>query len=550
MAITVAAGFGISLASRSLAVSTAAGEFDQFLDSARTIARDLDGATLAFTADAYGDGTEVRLLAGGPNGPPTPTTLPTLHARATIEEAESLGKAPFAFIVHANGLLSGRPGYHVGDAAPRDVGCPASGAFHFVIKTAGGSADRYVPCRMQLAANGPVALTTWPLAPIAPSPTPCSGPGCTATSLPSVPASTASCPPNFTPTGAGCAPVPPASATARYHVTITGAPASINVGASASFTAQATLSNPNAVAAGTPASIPVGVQSADAACGAGPAGWQSSGSTFTVTGIAVGTCAVTVQADPSGIPGATTDTSTTIVTVTFSPTPSSSPTPSPCDLVTNGKCYRRIVDQTSQLFYKYVLPNVQCGDGSLGEGCWYIDSIRQIILEPAFSVSPTVPPQGPNHELLVRIDAITGVTTECQPFSAFASMSGADTIQWGSGSVIGGPVAVPLGFGDPVTYSTVNHFSVSGSPNGSFTEPDNSWTSGSTLQNLYDAVASRVIGLPSIATYSSSEATNSSYVQWYPDFPGCDVAGDPSIPGHQYGISGAVLQFEVFQAQS
>ncbi len=40
VAATVAAGVGISLGSRSLAVSTAAGEFDQFLDSARTIARE------------------------------------------------------------------------------------------------------------------------------------------------------------------------------------------------------------------------------------------------------------------------------------------------------------------------------------------------------------------------------------------------------------------------------------------------------------------------------------------------------------------------------
>nr|MDQ6926451.1 type II secretion system GspH family protein [Candidatus Eremiobacteraeota bacterium] len=182
VATTVAAGFGVSLASRSLAVSTAAGEFDHFLDSARTMARELDGATLAFTSDAYGDGTEVRVFAGGPNGAPSPTTLPPLHARAVIEETEALGKVPFAFIVHANGALSGRPGYRAGDTTANDVDCPASGAFHFVIHAAGGSADRFVPCRVRLAANGPVTLTTWPTAAPAPSPTPCTrGPGCAAT---------------------------------------------------------------------------------------------------------------------------------------------------------------------------------------------------------------------------------------------------------------------------------------------------------------------------------------------------------------------------------
>ncbi len=293
VAATVAAGFGISLGSRSLAVSTAAGEFDQFLDSARTMARDLDGATLAFTPDAYGDGTEVRLLAGGPNSAPTTTTLPTLHARATIEEAESLGKAPFAFIVHANGSLSGRPGYHVGDTTTNDVGCPASGAFHFVIKAAGGSADRYVPCRMTLAAGGPVTLAAWPLAPIAPSPTPCSGVGCTATALPTAPASTASCPPAFTAIIGGCTPISSSGSGgsgAQYHVTVTGAPATISVGATGTFTAQATLTNANAVPPGTPATIPVEIQSADPTCAATPPGWQPSGSTFTVTGTAPGTC--------------------------------------------------------------------------------------------------------------------------------------------------------------------------------------------------------------------------------------------------------------------
>ncbi|HWT05163.1 MAG TPA: hypothetical protein VN224_05355, partial [Xanthomonadales bacterium] len=454
VAATVAAGFGISLGSRSLAVSTAAGEFDQFLDSARTIARDLDGATLAFTPDAYGDGTEVRVLAGGPNGQPTRTTLPVLHARATIEEVESLGKAPFAFIVHANGSLSGRPGYRVGDTTTNDVGCPPSGAFHFVIKAAGGSADRYVPCRTTLAANGPATLTAWPPATTAPLPTPCSGTGCTATSLPSVPTSTPSCPPTFTPTAGGCAPGAAPGSGARYHVTITGAPLTINVGATGAFTAQATLTNANAVPSGTPQSIPVETQTADTTCAATPPGWQPSGSAFTLTGASAGTCTVTAQADASAIPGATTDTASLTVTITAVAGATPTPVPPQCDLVTNGKCYRRIVDRTTQAFYKYVLPDTQCGFNT----CWYIDSIRQIFLDPTYAVLPPATPI-PDRELLFKINAIQSVTKECEPFSAFSSVSGVDPIQW-SGSVIGGPVVIPLGLGEPSVYATVNHFSL------------------------------------------------------------------------------------------
>ena len=161
VATTVAAGVGLTLASRSFAVAAAATEFDHLLDSARTIAREVQGATLAFVPDAYGDGTEVRVLAGGASSTLTPTTLPPLHTRAVIEELESLHQAPFAFVVHVNGALGGRPGFRVSDkSASAEVGCPASGAFHFVIHAAGGSADRYVPCRVTLAANGPVTFVT------------------------------------------------------------------------------------------------------------------------------------------------------------------------------------------------------------------------------------------------------------------------------------------------------------------------------------------------------------------------------------------------------
>ncbi|HEV2738089.1 MAG TPA: hypothetical protein VGU66_05870 [Candidatus Elarobacter sp.] len=546
VATTVAAGFGIALASRSLAVSTAAGELDQFLDSARTMARDLDGATLAFTTDAYGDGTEVRLLAGGPNGPPTPTTLPTLHARATIEEAESLGKTPFAFIIHANGSLSGRPGYRIGDTSTTDVGCPASGAFHFVIKAAGGSADRYVPCSVKLAANGPVTLTAWPLAPTPPSPTPCSaGPGCTATSLPSVPASTASCPPNFTAIPGGCAPVPPPASGAHYHVTITGAPATITVGATGSFTAQATLTNPNAVPAGTPASIPVGIQSADTTCTATPPGWQQSGSTFTVTGVAAGTCTVTVDADTSAVTGLTSDTGTVSVTITPAPAPTPMASAAACDLVTNGKCYHRIVDRTTQTFWKYVFPDTSCAVNS--GPCVYSDSIAQIELTPPYGFQPSIPAGDGAHELLFRVDEIIAVWNQCQPYSYFAGVPAGDSIQWG-GFAISSPLTTSLGWGQPSVYSTINHVLTDPSPGGGFIEANKLWTSGTTLNDLFESVASEQIGSAYTFSFSSSADTPDKYVQWYPDFAGCDAAGNVNNPGVEFGISGVELVFEIYQA--
>jgi prepilin-type N-terminal cleavage/methylation domain-containing protein len=545
VATTVAAGVGLSLASRSFAVSAAATEFDHLLDSARTLAREVQGVTLTFVPDAYGDGTEVRVLAGGPSGVLTPTTLPPLHTRATIEETESLHQAPFAFIVHLTGALGGRPGFRFGDATTAaEVGCPPSGAFHFVIKAAGGSADRYVPCRMTLAAGGPVTLTTWPLAPIAPSPTPCSGFGCTATALPTAPASTASCPPSFTAIAGGCAPGLPTSSGARYHVTITGAPATINVGATSSLTAQATLTNANAVPAGTPASIPVEIQTADATCAATPTGWQPSGSSFTVTGTAAGTCTVSAQADSSAVAGASTDTAT--VSVTITPAPGATPTPAPpkCDLVENGKCYRRIVDQIGQSFSKYVFPD----DGCLSNvGCVYIDSIKQILLQPPFGFQPPVLATDSAHELLFNVLKISSVTRQCQPYSYFSGVPAGNSIQWG-GDGTGAPSDAAVGWGKPPTYATENHLIVTTSLSGGFIEPNVIWDQSTTLLSLFETVANGGVSSAYSFTFWSSDDKFGKYIQWYPDFPGCDVAGDPNNLGAEYGIATVELVFEIYQA--
>ena len=544
VAATVAAGVGISLGSRSLAVSTAAGELDQFLDSARTIARGLNGAVLAFTPDVYGDGTEVRLFSGGPNDEPTATTLPALHARATIEEAESLGKAPFAFVVHANGSVSGRPGYRIGDTTKNDVGCPPSGAFHFVIKAAGGSADRYVPCRMTLANTGPATLTAWPLATIAPLPTPCGGAGCTATSLPNVPTSTPSCPPTFTPTAGGCAPGAPPGAGPRYHVTITGAPATINVGTTASFTAEATLTNANTVPPGTPASIPVEVQTADPTCTTTPSGWQPSGSTFAIKGVAPGTCTLTAQADTTIVPGATADAATLVLAVTTVGGPNPSPTPRTCDLIESGKCYYRIVNQTTQGFTKNVIADSTCDMAQPSSPCTYLDSIHAITLDE-FAVRPAIPPVDEAHELLFQIDNISSLGYACIPISTLATISPTDSLALFARG-IGAPANPPQGFGLPSVYTTVNNIFVGGVP-GSFDEKTLSPTVIPTFADMFDAIARSKIGAAYTFLYHSVNASPGQEIVWLPDFPGCDNSGD-ALNNREFGYVSAALTFEVFQA--
>ncbi len=174
VAMTVAAGVGLSLSSRSLAVTTAATEFDQLLDGARTIARETGGATIVFSPDAFGDGTQAQVMTSGTGGTLVATTMPVVRTRAAIAEAQVLGALPFAFVVHASGLLGGKPGFRAGDSTGTpEVGCPASGAFHFTISASGETADRFVPCRINLASTGTVAFTVWPPASVAPLPTPC-----------------------------------------------------------------------------------------------------------------------------------------------------------------------------------------------------------------------------------------------------------------------------------------------------------------------------------------------------------------------------------------
>ncbi|MDB5028880.1 MAG: hypothetical protein JWO66_2569 [Candidatus Eremiobacteraeota bacterium] len=536
VATTVAAGIGISLASRSFAVATALSEFDHLLDSTRTIAREMQGATLAFAPDAYGDGTEVRLLVAGPDGTLAPTTVPTLHTRAAIEEAESLGKAPFALVVHTGGALGGRPGFRAGGSMPTEVGCPARGAFRFVIHAAGASGERLLPCRVVLATTGPAPLASLHPASPAPVPTACNGSGCGPVSLPAPPSSSPSCPPNYVPVPGGCVPM---ASGPRYHVTASLGSSSMSVGGSSPVTAQATLTNPGSVPAGTPGTVPVIVhETAGTICSASPPGSQPSGSSFTLRALAAGTCTVTVVADTSTVLGASAD--NVVLSVPVSGGTSATPPPAGCDLTKNGKCYHRLV-QDSQTFSKYVVPDIACTSE-----CHYINAIQQIYLGYAYGIQPPAPALDSAHELLFRINSITSAQNECQSFSYIETLP-VGPINWG-GYVIGGPVAPPPGLGTPSIFNSVNHVVPGPSPMGFFTEPTIVWTQPTTLSAMMTALANRLIGEPFDFTYSSGDLSNATNIQWYPDFPGCDAAGDPNSSGNEYGIAGVQLVFEIYQA--
>lgn len=547
VATTVVAGVALSLGSRSFAVSAAAAEFDHLLDSARTAARETEGATLVFAPDAYGDGTEVRILAPGADGTLAPTSFPIVHTHAAIEEQQSLGKTPFAFVVHVTGALGGRPGYRLGDStASGEVGCPPSGSFHFVIHAAGASADRFIPCRVPLAATGPVALASWPPTPIAPAPTPCTSGPCAPAALPTPPSSTPTCPPNYVPAAGGCTPAsaPSGGSGPRYHVTATLANPTMTMGGpDDSFTARADLTNASAVAPGTPSSLPVQVQNSTATCATTPAGPQASGSIFTLKAISPGPCVVAIGADPSSVPNATTDTATLNLTITDSSTPP--PLSLSCDLRANLKCYHRIIESTDQTFSKFVEPDSGCittADGS--ESCTYVDSIKDIYIGRGYGFRLPLPATDSSHELLFRIIGYHGLFSSCQPYSYFATIPTTTPIDW-AGFGIGVPVDAPPGWGEPSVFGTVSHVVVGSQPGGFFYEPDNRWTMNTTFQSLFTAVARGDLSDPYNFTFSSDNSTAGQEIVWYPDFPGCDVEGDR---GAEYGNIDLNMVFEIYQA--
>jgi prepilin-type N-terminal cleavage/methylation domain-containing protein len=538
---TALAGIAISLGSRSFAVATAASEFDHIIDSARTIARETQGATLVFTPDVFGDGTEVRVLTPGPNGTLSPTTVPTLHTRATIDESESLGKAPFAFVVHATGALGGRPGYRTGNPNTiPEVGCPASGRFHFTIHTAGATAERTLPCRITLAATGPLALTGWPAASPAPLPTPCTSGPCAPIALPTAPSSSPTCPPSFNQSGATCVPGFGSSSSATYHVTAAVGSANISVGNSTAITAQAVLTNAGAAPNGSPATIPVQAVS-DANCSVSPTTPQPSSATFQLVAISPGNCSITVTADTSSVAGATADSASVQVAVTAPPSPPSTT----CDLVQDGACYIRLIGPTAVRFEKDVMPSTQCDQAIVSSSCVYVNSIQQITLTPYYFVPP-VAPDTAQHAILFKIDSVHDVNYGCVPYESFVDVPPPNPLPYASTGV-GGPNNPAAGFGNPSLYVRQNFVYVGEQGVGNEDDTATSRNVGSTLSNLVQTIARKETGTPYSFTYFTENAVAGDFVNWFPDYPGCDAVGDPNISDPQFGYSSVTLIAEIFQ---
>jgi len=186
------------MASRSLAVSTAAARFDALLDAARTTAREIDqGATITFVPDPYGDGFVAQLYRNRPStGALETTTFPILNARVSITEA-TLGAPNFALAIHSNGTIAGIPSYAVGTTPAAETACPGTGAYHLVFSYAGARAERFIPCTVPVATTGTVAYTspTPATTPAPPTPFPCAGP-CVPTA-PASPNPTVTCPPRY-----------------------------------------------------------------------------------------------------------------------------------------------------------------------------------------------------------------------------------------------------------------------------------------------------------------------------------------------------------------
>ena len=181
IALVALGGAGLTLGSRSPAISTAANGFDALLDAARATARAYDhGITLAFVPDAFGDGFRAQLYENRPGTAAlVVSSMPALEARVAVRETETLGAPPFALTIHANGNVAGIAGTVLGQAGP-ETPCPAGGAYHLVFSYAATTVDRYLSCSVTLAATGPAALASLTPAVPLPAPTapPCAGAAC------------------------------------------------------------------------------------------------------------------------------------------------------------------------------------------------------------------------------------------------------------------------------------------------------------------------------------------------------------------------------------
>lgn len=314
------------------------------------------------------------------------------------------------------------------------------------------------------------------------------------------------------------------------------------VGGTDTVVAQATLANPEAVAPGTAAMLPVTVQAQNAACSIEPNAAQQSGAIFVAHGITPGTCSVTAQADVTTEAGALSDSLTLAIGVLDLPTPS--PPPQSCDFQLDARCYHRFIDRTTATFWKSVIPDVACMTTDGAESCHYIDAIQQILITPGFYFSPPFVPDA-QHPIVIKVDWIASVDRECEPYSFFANLPGGDAIQW-ENYAIGAPVDGPDGLGEPSRFIVANYVVDASLTNVSAPQR---WTSDTTFLQLFNSVATRTLGNPQVFLFSTS-AASATTLQWIPDFPACDAFGAPDAPQREYGNAGVTLVFEIYQAMN
>jgi hypothetical protein len=193
------------------------------------------------------------------------------------------------------------------------------------------------------------------------------------------------------------------------------------------------------------------------------------------------------------------------------------------------------------------VPDDNCLIVPSGSPCNFIDSIKQIYLEPGFGFQTPVPPTDSDHQILIRIDSITGVLSECLPYIAFSTNNPSIPIFFGGGGSIGSPTNPANGLGQPDLYTTSNHVIEDPTPGGIFTL-DPSWHGSTTVADLISALATQRVGAPITLTYFASDARTGSYLQLHPDFAGCDAAGDVNFSTVEYGDVEVGLLLEVFQA--
>ena len=86
--------------------------------------------------------------------------VPALEGRVAVTEIETLGTPAFALALHTGGTIAGVRGNVLTGAVTPETPCPAAGAYHFVLSYAGTHADRFIPCRTNLAATGPVTYAS------------------------------------------------------------------------------------------------------------------------------------------------------------------------------------------------------------------------------------------------------------------------------------------------------------------------------------------------------------------------------------------------------